>query len=75
LAGELADLTAFVFKLASQHGIDMNDVMHAHLAKFVARYGDIQESQREMDRYASYQERNLAWVVDGRDIQCSGDRG
>ena len=62
LAGELADLTAFVFKLASQHGIDVGETMQQHLTKITARYDDIESGQEEMARYTSYQERNLDWL-------------
>jgi NTP pyrophosphatase (non-canonical NTP hydrolase) len=69
LAGELADLMAFVFKLASQHDIDVDGAMRAHLAKFVARYRDIEQGRREMARYTAYQEQYLSWVKGERDLQ------
>lgn len=62
LAGELADLAAFVFKLASQHGIDMDATMRAQLDKFVDRHEDVEQGRQEMARYVAYQERNLDWV-------------
>jgi NTP pyrophosphatase (non-canonical NTP hydrolase) len=62
LAGELADLAAFIFKLANQHDIDIDASMQAHLQKFVARSQDIAACQQEMARYVAYQERNLAWI-------------
>lgn len=62
LAGELADLAAFIFKLASQHDIDMDSTMRAHLAKFVLRHEDIEQGKQEMARYVAYQERNLDWI-------------
>jgi NTP pyrophosphatase (non-canonical NTP hydrolase) len=62
LAGELADLTALVFKLASQHGIDLGEAMHEHLHELAARYDDVQAGRKEMARYTSYQERNLDWI-------------
>ncbi len=62
LAGELADLAAFIFKLASQHGIDMDSTMRAHLEKFISRHQDIEQGQQEMARYISFQERNLDWL-------------
>ncbi len=62
LAGELADLTAFVFKLANQYGIDMGQAMQEQMDKFLARYHDVQEGQGEMARYVAYQERNLEWI-------------
>jgi NTP pyrophosphatase (non-canonical NTP hydrolase) len=65
LAGELADLTAFVFKLASQHDIDVGRIMREHLVKIAARYDSIEAGQQEMARYVSYQERNLDWLRGG----------
>ncbi len=62
LAGELADLTAFVFKLASQFEVDMDETMQAHLEKFRARYDDVEQSQAEMARYIAHQGKNLAWI-------------
>jgi NTP pyrophosphatase (non-canonical NTP hydrolase) len=62
LAGELADLTGLIVKLANQHNIDIDAAMQAHLIKFVGRTPDKEECRREMARYMAYQERNLAWV-------------
>jgi len=62
LAGELADLTAFIFKLASQHDIDMDATMRDHLQQFMERYDDLEQARREMARYVAYQERNLDWI-------------
>ncbi len=62
LAGELADLVAFVFKLANQFEIDMDAAMESQLQKFLARYYDVDEGRREMARYVAYQERNLRWI-------------
>lgn len=62
LSGELADLIGLLFKLASQHDIDMDRAMQAHLDKFVARFPDIERGRQEMTRYIAYQKENLAWV-------------
>jgi len=62
LAEELADLTAFVFKLASQHDIDMGEAMRAQLQKFVSRNQNVDVGRREMARYVSFQEQNLVWI-------------
>jgi NTP pyrophosphatase (non-canonical NTP hydrolase) len=62
LAGELADLTAFVFKLASQHGIDVGETMRAHLEKLEMRYDDVAQGRQEMARYVTHQDRNLEWI-------------
>jgi len=69
LAGELADLAAFVFKLASQHGIDVATAMQDQLQKFVSRYDDVEQGRREMARYVAYQERNIEWIKGGRGEQ------
>lgn len=66
LAGELADLLAFVFKLASQHDIDMDQTMRDHVSKFVARHRNVEQSRREMAHYVACQERNLAWIKEGQ---------
>jgi NTP pyrophosphatase (non-canonical NTP hydrolase) len=66
LAGELADLAAFVFKLASQQGIDVGTAMQDQLRKFTSRYHDVELGRREMDRYVAYQEHNLDWIRGGR---------
>ena len=62
LSGELADLTAFIFKLASQYGINMDRTMHAHIEKFMSRHDDVQQGQEEMARYVAFQEKNLDWI-------------
>jgi NTP pyrophosphatase (non-canonical NTP hydrolase) len=62
LAGELADLTAFVFKLANQHGVDLGQAMQDQLTKFLARYEDVEQGPREMARYVAYQQKNLEWI-------------
>jgi NTP pyrophosphatase (non-canonical NTP hydrolase) len=62
LAGELADLMAFLFKLASQYDIDMGEAMKAHLRKFVARNADVEQGRQEMARYVLHQEKNLGWI-------------
>lgn len=69
LAAELADLAAFVFKLASQQGIDVATAMQGQLQKFTSRYDDVEAGQREMERYVAYQERNLDWIKGGRGEQ------
>ncbi len=62
LADELADLMAFIFKLANQFDIDMGAAMESQLRKFLGRYSDVEEGRREMARYVAYQERNLRWI-------------
>ena len=62
LAGELADLMAFIFKLANQHDIDMDKAMQWHLEKFISRHQDIEKGHHAMARYIACQERNLEWI-------------
>ena len=62
LALELSDLMAFIFKLASQHSIDVDEAMRAHLQRFCDRHRDVEKGQQEMSRYVSYQERNIDWI-------------
>jgi len=62
LGGELADLMALTCKLASQHGIDIDDTMQKHLEKFISRYPDVERGRQEMARYVAYQEQSLDWV-------------
>lgn len=62
LGGELADLMAFVFKLASQHGIDVDEAMQKHLEKFISRFTDIEQGRQEMARYIAHQEQSLDWI-------------
>jgi NTP pyrophosphatase (non-canonical NTP hydrolase) len=69
LAGELADLAAFVFKLASQQGIDVGAAMEDQLRKFTSRYDDVELGRREMARYVAYQERSLEWIKGGKGEQ------
>jgi NTP pyrophosphatase (non-canonical NTP hydrolase) len=73
LADELADLMAFLFKLANQYGLDMGEAMQAQLHKFQARYHDVEQGRREMARYVAYQERNLAWVQGKQKPQNPGN--
>jgi NTP pyrophosphatase (non-canonical NTP hydrolase) len=65
LSGELADLTAFVFKLANQYGVDMDRTMRAHIEKFLSRHDDVQQGREEMARYVAHQEKNLDWIRGG----------
>ena len=62
LAGELADLLAFVFKLANQYDVDIDRAMQDHLEAFVERYWDVEQGRQEMARYIAHQERNLEWM-------------
>ena len=62
LAGELADLAGFIFKLANQHDIDMDETMRRHLDKYLSRHQNVEEGRRRMTRYVAYQKRNLEWI-------------
>jgi hypothetical protein len=53
---------AFIFKLANQHDIDMDETMRRHLEKFIGRHQDVEEGHHEMVRYVAYQKRNLEWI-------------
>jgi NTP pyrophosphatase (non-canonical NTP hydrolase) len=59
LGGELADLMALTCKLASQHGIDVDEAMQKHLEKFISRYHDVEQGRQEMVRYIAHQEQSL----------------
>ena len=62
LGGELADLMALTCKLASQHGIDVDEAMQKHLEKFISRYHDVEQGRQEMVRYIAHQEQSLDWI-------------
>ena len=67
LAGELADMMAFLFKLANQHDIDVGKAMEAHLLEFASRFRDIEQGRQEMARYVACQAEKLNWLTGQRD--------
>lgn len=58
LAAELSDLFVFLFKLAYQNRIDMEQALLAGQAKAEARHGDLNEARAELDRYVVQQAAN-----------------
>ena len=60
LATELSDLFVFLFKLAYQCGIDMEEALKAGQAKADGRYGDLAAASAELERYLAQQAENLA---------------
>ncbi len=55
LAEELSDLFVFIFKLAYQTGIDVEDALAAGQAKANARYPDLDRAGDELARYQARQ--------------------
>ena len=60
LATELSDLFVFLFKLAYQCGIDVEEALKAGQAKADERYGDLAAASAELERYLAQQAENLA---------------
>lgn len=60
LATELSDLFVFLFKLAYQCGIDVEEALKAGQAKADERYGDLVAASAELERYLAQQAENLA---------------
>jgi len=58
LADELSDLFVFLFKLAYQCGVDVEQALVAGQAKADARHGDLVAAGAELDRYLAQQARN-----------------
>ncbi len=58
LAGELADAATFLYKLAYQCGIDLEDALRANMVKAERRYS-VEAGRAEMERYLHRQEENL----------------
>ncbi len=55
LAEELSDLFVFLFKLAYQTGVDMEDAIRAGQDKANRRYSDLDHSGEELARYQARQ--------------------
>ncbi len=55
LAEEMSDLFVFLFKLAYQTGIDVEDALTAGQAKANARYPDLDRAGEELARYQARQ--------------------
>jgi NTP pyrophosphatase (non-canonical NTP hydrolase) len=61
LAEELADAVTFLYKLAYQCGVDLEQALQANMAKAEARFS-IAFGQADTERYLSRQAENLARV-------------
>jgi NTP pyrophosphatase (non-canonical NTP hydrolase) len=68
LAEELADAATFLFKLAYQCGVDLEDVLKANMSKAEERFS-VAFGQADTMRYLARQAENLAR------IQEEGERG
>ena len=51
LREELSDLLVFVFKLANQTGVDLDEALCAGRVKAEHRYADIEAARAELDRF------------------------
>jgi len=60
LATELSDLFVFLFKLAYQCGIDVEEALKAGQAKADERWGDLAAASAELERYLAQQAENLS---------------
>lgn len=60
LATELSDLFVFLFKLAYQCGIDVEEALKAGQAKADERWGDLAAASAELERYLAQQAKNLS---------------
>jgi len=69
LAEELADAATFLFKLAYQCGIDLEDALKANMTKAENRFS-VAFGQAEIERYLARQAENLARIQD----QETGER-
>jgi NTP pyrophosphatase (non-canonical NTP hydrolase) len=59
LAGELADAATFLYKLAYQSGVDLEDALRANMAKAEERFS-VDFGQADTERYLARQAENLA---------------
>ena len=59
LAGELADAATFLYNLAYQCGVDLEDALQANMVKAERRFS-IEFGQAEIERYLHRQAENLA---------------
>jgi NTP pyrophosphatase (non-canonical NTP hydrolase) len=61
LAGELADAATFLFKLAYQCGVDLEDALRANVSKAENRFS-VAYGQADTERYLERQAENLARI-------------
>ena len=71
LATELSDLFVFLFKLAYQCGIDVEEALKAGQAKADERWGDLAAASAELERYLAQQAKNLSRM---REREAAVDR-
>ena len=60
LAEELADAATFLFKLAYQCGISLEEALKANMTKAENRFS-VEFGQADTQRYLAHQEENRAW--------------
>ena len=60
LARELSDVLVFLFKLAYQCGIDVEEALKAGQVKADERWGDLAAASAELERYLDRQTDNVA---------------
>ena len=65
LAAELSDVFVFLFKLAYQCDIDVEEALKAGQKKADERWGDLAGANAELERYLSQQTENLAQMRRG----------
>jgi NTP pyrophosphatase (non-canonical NTP hydrolase) len=63
LAEELADAATFLFKLAYQCGVDLEDALKANMSKAEARFS-VDFGRADTERYLARQAENLARIRD-----------
>ena len=68
LAGELADAATFIFKLAYQCDVDLDDALVANMTKAEDRFS-VTYGRADMERYLARQAENLAR------LQGDGEQG
>jgi NTP pyrophosphatase (non-canonical NTP hydrolase) len=61
LAGELADAATFLYKLAYQCGIDLEDALKANMTKAESRFS-VDFGRADTERYLARQAENLARI-------------
>ncbi|MGQ9583877.1 MAG: MazG nucleotide pyrophosphohydrolase domain-containing protein [Anaerolineae bacterium] len=65
LQEELADAATFLFKIAYQYGLDMEQGLTNNMQKAEARF-PVEQGKEDMARYLERQRANLEWM-EGRD--------
>ncbi len=63
LAEELADAATFLFKLAYQCGVDLEDALKANMSKAESRFS-VDFGRADTERYLARQAENLARIRD-----------